>query len=287
MFKKLLRKFLKTKNFRLKKKMHSKRGQVTIFIIIAVAIVALVVMAIILIPKLNKTKAPVSEKIDPEIYISDCINEDLGQMVKTIAEQGGELELKNCIFYKTVNDPCRAYLCYQTVPYVACVNQEPLLKEKIEQELKNELSKDNIPYSCIRDFASNAEKKGYDVSTCSLSEMEFNVVLIKGKVTVPINCSISLDKNDDHERFTTITPALDWPLYEFVMTTKEIINTEISDTDFDPMLYTRLHTWIDIEKFTTSTNEGVSEIYTLREVSTGKEFVFAIKNNFWKPAGIL
>ena len=264
--------------------MRSKRGQVTLFVIIAILIVAAVILAIVLVPKLNKPKAGQTDQMNPETYIADCINDDLEPMVELISKQGGGLELKNCIFYKTANDFCRAYLCYQTIPYSACINQEPLLKEKIEQQLKNELIKSNTVSRCITDFSNTAKQKDYSITTCS--NPQFNVTLIKGKVTVPINCEITLSK-EETKKFSSIVPALNWPLYDFVLVSKEIINQEITNTDFDPVSYMLQNNWIEVEKFRSTSDSGISKIYTLRERSSGKEFVFALKNNYWNPAGIL
>ena len=262
--------------------MYSKRGQVTLFVIIAVVIVAVVVLAIILAPRLTKPKAQVNDQMNPETYIADCINDELEHMVKTIAEQGGSLELKNCIFYK---DICRTYLCYQNIPNTACVNQEPMLKGKIESRLKTKLQQENIIPNCVDDFKQAAIQKQYSIDACT--SPQFAVILIPGKVTVQINCSISLDRNDEHKRFTTINPALDWPLYEFVITTGEIINTEILNTDFDPSVYISLNPWIDIYKFRSSDEIGTSKIYVLKDRVSGNEFGFALKNNYWVPAGVL
>ncbi|MEM2933058.1 MAG: hypothetical protein QW622_02530, partial [Candidatus Pacearchaeota archaeon] len=64
---------------------------------------------------------------------------------------------------------------------------------------------------------------------------------------------------------------------------KEIINDEITNTDFDPVAYMLMHFWVEIEKFRTSDD---SKIYTLRERASGKEFVFAVRN-YVLPPGLM
>lgn len=255
-----------------------KKAQVTLFIIIAIVIVAIIIFALILVPKLFPKKIPAAKITDPEAYIQDCINLALEPMVETLASQGGYLELGNCIFYKNV---CRHYLCYVTIPYTACVNQEPLLKEKIESILKQKLQQDNVVSNCINKFQEAASKQGYDVSTCA--SPTFSVNLTEGKVNVPIKCEMTLVKGEEVKRIEKINPYLQWPLFEFVLLTKEIINDEITNTDFDPVAYMLMHFWVEIEKFRTSDD---SKIYILRERASGKEFVFAVRN-YVLPPGLM
>lgn len=255
--------------------MQNKRGQLMLFIIIAAIIVALALFFLFI----RKPEKKLSERVlNPEAYLQDCINIALEPMVKTLASQGGYLELGNCIFYRNI---CRHYLCYTTIPYTPCVNQEPLLKEHIELILKEKLQQDNVVSNCFRKFSEAASKQGYDVSICSTPL--FSVNLTKSKVNVPIECEITLRKGEETKRFEKMNPFLEWPLYEFVILAKEIINDEITNTDFDPVAYMLSHYWVEIEKFRTSDD---SKIYTLRERASGKEFVFAVRN-YVLPPGVL
>lgn len=256
--------------------MYNKRGQVTLFIILAIIIVAIVILAIIFVPRLfPKARIP-AKPTDPQAYVGDCINLVLEPMVENLSHQGGYIDLGNCIFYK---DYCRHYLCYTTIAYTACINQEPLLKESIESKLKAKLQQQNVIGNCLNSFTNAATQQGYEVSVCA--SPKFNVTLTEGKVNVPINCSITMTKGNDVRKVDKIEPFLRWPLFEFVVLTKEIIDTEITAADFDPVSYMLRHYSIEIEKFRTS--DG-SKIYTLRDRASEKEFVFAVKNYF-QPGG--
>jgi len=255
------------------------KGQITLFIIIAIVVVAAVILAFVLAPYLFPKKISLVAVTEPEAYLQNCINQQLEPLVEKIASQGGYLELENCIFYRGV---CRHYLCYTTRPYTACINQEPLLKEHIESLLKTELQQDNIVVSCINNFKEAAKRQGYEVSVCAPEQLRFSVNLTEGKVNVPITCAITMAKGEETRSFEKYNPHLRWPLFEFVMLTKQIIDEEITNTDFDPVAYMLRHYSIEIEKFRTSDD---SKIYTLRERATGKEFVFAVRN-YVLPPGI-
>ncbi|MCS7134455.1 MAG: hypothetical protein NZ889_01190 [Candidatus Pacearchaeota archaeon] len=254
----------------------NKRGQITLFIIIAVVIIALAIFLLFFYPKMKIKKY--EEPTNPHAYLQDCINNALEPLVEKLASQGGYLELGNCIFYKNI---CRHYLCYTTQPYVPCINQEPLLKENIETILRERLKQENVVSSCINRFIEYARKKGYDVSSCEAPK--FFVNLTKGRVNVPIECKIVLKKGEEKKEFLEYNPYLTWPLFEFVLLSKQIIHEEITNADFDPVAFMLRNYWIEIEKFRAS--EG-SIIYTLRDRKTRKEFVFAVRN-YVLPPGVL
>ncbi len=250
--------------------MRDKRGQLTLFVIIAVVIIAIVLLVIFLVPKTNNPQNTASESIDPETYISSCINDELEPMVDDIAVRGGDFEKNNCIFY---GDICRKYLCYQTLPYRPCVNQEPLLQQHIEGLIKERLQEEDVVDACVDNFINAAQRKGYETSVCN--SPQFSVVLIPGQVTVPINCQMTLAKGEENKKFMNLNTSMSWPLFDFIMISQKIIDDEMRKTDFDPFSFMLSNTLIEIEKIRTS--DG-SDIYVLRDRATRKEFVFALKN---------
>jgi hypothetical protein len=252
-----------------------KRGQVTLFVIIAILIVAVVLLAIFLTPKLIKTKIPESQALDPNAYVSSCVDQKLEPMVETLAKQGGYLEKSNLwIFY---NESYVGYLCYTNMNFKPCFNLQPFLKSSVEEQLKNKLQQDDVISKCISEFKTNTERKGWQTTICSSAI--FNVTLIEGKVTVPTSCEITMSKAGETKKFEKIVPALNWPLYEFIKISREIIEQEISSNNFDPLFYAMAHPWVSIDKF----RAEYSKIYTLRERSTGKIFMFAIRNYVQTP----
>lgn len=253
----------------------SKKGQVTLFIIIAIVIVAVVILAFILVPRLFPKKVPVVTPADPEAYIGDCINLALEPLVETLASQGGYLEKpEHWIFYK---DNYVGYLCYVNLYHQPCFNQQPFLKDFVEEQLETKLRNLNIVKTCVDNFADAATKQGYEVSTCDLPK--FSVNLTEGKVNVPIKCEMTISKGEEVKRVEKIEPFLKWPLFEFVMLAKEIVEDEISYSDFEQLAYMMMHPWVSIDKF----RADGTEIYILTEKATGKTFMFAVRNWVQSP----
>lgn len=250
--------------------MQSKRGQVTLFIIIAIVIVAVVVLLLVLIRPWGP-REPI-KPVEPKSYIAECVNVALEPLVETTASQGGYLEKPPIWIYSPYSESYVGYLCLSTLYYEPCVNQQPALKEYIEEQLKNELDSKGIVSNCTISCADNARKQGWDVSVCDTPL--FNVTLTEVKVSIDIVCPMTFTKGDEVMRFERFEPALAWPLYDFVTVANKIVDSIITYGDFDEVSYCLAYPWIHIrEEMAVGT-----KLYMLEEVETGKSFSFAIRN---------
>lgn len=252
------------------------RGQVTLFIIIGIVVVAVVLLAIFLVPKVTQPKTQPGGAMDPGAYVSSCVNDELEPIVETLSNQSGYLNVTgNGIVFENV---FRRYLCYTSQYYFACVDQEPLLKEKVEETLKAELIRLGSVSKCVNNFVENAKTKGYEITSCSTPS--FSIKLVNGRINIPIICQMSLTKGEEIKRFENVTASLSWPLYDFIMVSKDIINDEKVGY-FNDIVYMMGHQWIEIEKNRISNADPLydgSIVYILRERSTGKTFAFAVRS---------
>jgi hypothetical protein len=259
--------------------MYAKRGQITLFVIIAVIVVVVVLLGVFLGPKIFKPKVQAADISNPGAYISSCLQDPLKEKIEEISPQSGYEETKNCIIY---GGKCRRYLCYQEQYYQACVNQEPQLQQYIESLLKRNLEQNHVVLDCFNSFVEAAKSKGYEIQKCS--NPTFSVNLTEKKVLVPINCEVKMSKDGITKNYESIIPYLEWPLYDFIETSQKIIDDEITNKDFDPMSYMLTHYWVEIQKFQTSNGD---KIFILTERNKpDHEFVFAVRN-YPMPPGIL
>ena len=103
-----------------------KKGQVTIFIIIAVLVVAIGVAIYMLSPGIRT--GITGETKNPEQFIQTCLEDEIKDTVETLSLQGGSIEPEHYILYQ---DERIEYLCYTNEYYEKCVVQQPLLKSHI------------------------------------------------------------------------------------------------------------------------------------------------------------
>ena len=104
----------------------SKRSQVTLFIIIAIVIVA--VIFLLFYSKISDVFVPST----PEIQLQSCVEDELEEAIELVSARGGSIEPEHGFMYGGENIE---YLCYTNEYYQTCSNQQPLLKQHIEREI--------------------------------------------------------------------------------------------------------------------------------------------------------
>ena len=113
------------------RKRNNKKGQVTIFIILALIIVVSVIIIFML-------RRPVETEIvteeNPYGYIRACTLDALKNAVDILGMQGGDIYPKGSVMYLGRNI---TYLCYTSNFYSTCINQRALLIEHIQKQLSD------------------------------------------------------------------------------------------------------------------------------------------------------
>ena len=166
-----------------------KKGQVTIFIIIAILIVALGVLIYLYYPEIKSSLN--QETKNPSGYIKNCIEEEIEDNTQTILLQGGDfvVDKNNGYFYKKEdNEEGRyvKYLCYTGDSFKACINQEPFLTEHIESEILNSIIYD--AEGCFDSLVKSYETRGYDVD---LKNGTVSVKIIPSAISTNFNRTLT------------------------------------------------------------------------------------------------
>src|SRR3989344_2411749 len=108
-----------------------KAGQVSLWVIIAIAIVAIVG----LLALLRQKPLPEIDNIEsPERTIESCARDAIYETVKLMAPQGGFVSPRNYKKYDNINV---AYLCENIGYFETCINQHPSLLAEIKEEIYN------------------------------------------------------------------------------------------------------------------------------------------------------
>jgi flagellar basal body-associated protein FliL len=248
----------------------NRKGQVTIFIILAIIIVALAFLIYSFWPQIKTTIG--TQQKDPQAFMQSCIETDIKEAVDKVSLQGGSIAPENYILY---NDNKVEYLCYTDEFYRNCIVQQPMLKLHTELEIRDEIS-DNVE-SCFASLKDSYEKKGYDVS---LEKGDKTVELLPKRIVTTFNYSLTLTKGDTQE-YDSFVVMLDNNLYELVSIVNSIIEWEATYGDADPTTYMTYYPDLKVEK---KLNGSGDKIYILTDRNTGNKFEFAIKGQVW-PAG--
>ena len=243
-----------------------KKAQISIFVIIAIVIVA-AILVVLYFPKIKQ----VFSSSSPDIRIKECFQTDLEDVVKTISEQGGSFSPENYYLYKGEK---LEYLCYTNQNFKTCSMQVPLLKQKIEKEILENIR--NKIDSCIDSAKQDLVGKGYTIEEGS---RQISLNILPNKIAVKIS-GISFQKQDTGAIYNNFNYDFSSQLYNLVMITSSILNFETVYGDSEISTYMIYYPDIKVEKLK---QEDGSKVYILTP-NSGDRFVFATRSLSW-PGG--
>lgn len=245
------------------------RGQATLFVIVALVIVALIVLGVIFYPRITNV---FEGELSPSSYLKDCIGPEIENGKVLLSKQGGYDNPEGYVLY---GGEKIKYLCYTDDFYETCVVQQPMIKNHFEIEL-NRMIKGRAE-NCANNLIKEYESRGYDVSS---SDIDSSVSISPGNIKVIVNAPMSITK-DTTQTFKKFEVEMKSEMYDLLFTASSIIDFESGLGDSAPELYLQYYPNLKIEK--TKLSDGTT-VYKLSNVITGESFVFASRSLAW-PAG--
>jgi len=249
---------------------NSKRSQVTVFIILAICIV----IVLFLMFTKKSDFITIFAKESPSLEMEKCIQGVAKESIETLSAQGGSLTPENFYLYNGSNI---AYICYTNQYYVPCVMQNPMLKEAIQEELRNDISQKSA--ECLANIKQTYEAKGYAVSMSQSPKIKVELIPNNVKIIAEINLELSKDVT---QVFKQVRVDIGSDLYDFVMITSSIVNWEARYGDSETMNYMYFNPDLKVEKKTRS--DG-TKIYILTNRNSLDKFLFATRS-FVIPSGV-
>jgi hypothetical protein len=250
----------------------NKNAQVTIFIIIAILIVAAAVLIYLFYPKISTTLG--TQEDTPQTYIQSCIEKEITDAITTVSFQGGSTNPENYLLY---NDTKIEYLCYTNQYYRPCLIQQPMLKEHIEAQIKNRISQNAT--SCFNSLKSSYQKQGYDID---MKNGAVTVELLPKRVITTFNYSVTATKGDTqkYDSFIVITNN---NLYELTAIANSILQFESQYGDAEVTAYMTYYHDLKVEK---KLLDERGKIYIITDRNTKNKLQFATRGQIW-PGGYL
>lgn len=249
------------------------RGQLTIFIIIAVVIVAAVSLFFLFRSGvLDEFGAEV--ETNPNAFFDSCLRDEISESVRLIALQGGFSNVSalslNFKFDDEADFVDMAYLCYNQNYYFPCINQEPMLFKHLNDELKNDISQ-NVK-DCFDDLTLSLERAGYVVDA---KYNGFVVELMPGQVSVKIDSELSLTKANETLKYKDFEVSVLSRFYDLAFVVQEIVSQEARFCNFEHLGYMLTYPQFDIDKFRTGDS---SIIYSVESKDSKELFRFAVRS---------
>ena len=240
-----------------------KRGQVTLFIIIAIVIVVGILSFFLWI------KPTYINGEGAAIGFEGCVED-------AVVEAIGELELKagfiNPEFTYDYDSKKFTYLCYTNDYYETCTIQVPFLKNAFDEQMEV-LIRDKVD-ACYVSSIDDLKAKGYSVVQ---GDVNYDVLIEPGVVRVEIDAPTIVES----QQFARFNVRVNSPIYDMVMIATSIVQfeTKYGDTDTSSMM--EFYPDYIIRKIKRS--EGTT-VYFLEHKTLGNKFQFASKSLVW-PTG--
>jgi len=242
-----------------------KRGQIAIFVIVAVVIVATIILLFFILDR--GAKISLGDEFNPKSYIERCARKATEEAIDKMLPQGGFVEPKN---YKIYNDKKIEYICQNKGNYYPCVNQHPMFLN----EMKTEIANYGMPMieQCFSNLKNEMEKRNYDVE---LGMMDIDVSFGPDRVFLDLIRKIKLTKNDEVQSFDNLKIEIISPLYNLGLVAIEIASQEAKYCYFEYVGYMILYPRFSIDKFAMSDS---TKIYSIKDKKTEKELNIAIRS---------
>ena len=242
-----------------------KRGQAMIWVIVALALSAIIILFFVL---REKVKLEIPEKIeeDPKGFIDECTRRNVNEAVDLILPQGGFVRPEHAKTYNGINV---SYLCYNKGNYLPCVNEHPLFLSEMKDEIKNYI-RPKID-KCFYDYKAEMEKRQNKVS---LREMKLDVELGPERIYVDIDRKISINKEDGSLSVNIFDAEIISPVYDLGRVAMEIASQEAEYCYFEYNGYMILYPKYKI-KLTQMSDS--TRIYSITDKKSGKEINIAVR----------
>jgi hypothetical protein len=249
-----------------------KKGQIAIFVILAMVLVVSIVLFFSIkrgVPEYEKV-----EEFNPETFIDKCIRKEVRETIDIILPQGGFVSPSD---YKNYNDIKVPYLCKNINHYFPCIVQHPLYMSQVEKEIENNIQEPME--NCFALFEQKLKEKNYGYSGGNIN---IDVTLKPGSVETVIYRDFSFSKGAVHKTFDSLETSVKSPLYDLIFVANEITSQESKNCYFSNDGFMVFYSEFDIKKYVMSDS---TKIYTIKDKATEAETNIAIRGCAI-PAGI-
>ena len=240
------------------------RGQIAVFVIAAVIIVAMIVLVLI---ARGGPSFTIPESFSPEQYVSACVREAVSEETDIMIKQGGFVEPRDYMLRGTTRI---AYLCKNINYYEPCINQYPRYVEAVRAELERQV-KSRVS-ECLTTLDAELERRQYMVNR--VLEPKIRVELEPDSIVVESSVMMTLSKGDKTEKFDKLTTRVREPLYNLATVASEIVRQEAEFCYFSNDGFSLIYPEFDIRR--ELLQEG-TKLYTIKHVSSDMSLVIAVR----------
>ena len=240
------------------------RGQVTIFVIVAVILVAII--SVILFLKGNKTSFREQDFDDPQTYLSSCIKERASLIIEQMLTGGGFTIPKDTVLY---NAKQITYLCKNINNFDPCINQYPLYVTQLEKEFDSNIQDD--AEQCFASLKQELTDKNYDVESGPVNvEAHFKPETVE----IVLKSDLTLSKGDTSKKYERFDTYVLSKIQSIGFVVNEIVAQEAKWCYFSNDGFMLLYPEYDIRVYMM---EDTTKIYTIKNKKSSETLRMATR----------
>lgn len=245
-----------------------KKGQLTIFIIVGVIIALSVVFVIYLTSRPSSERDPSK---DPQGYIEDCMKGLIDNAQTKLLPQAGYRLPANYILYNGTKVP---YLCYTSQNEKLCTIFEPMLRNKMQDELKLETQTDvQKCFDKLRETYKNFDYKE--------GPMNYSVQIFAGTLVAHVDKNVKITRDESTQELTQFEYKESSPIFDFIVLANDILTKETTcdcgqeSCRADVLALSKMNTRYELSLFVTGKNE---KVYSIQDTITPNKYMFSVRN---------
>jgi hypothetical protein len=258
-------------------KIVGKRGQLTVFIIVALLLLAALVLLYALYGDQITGGGDRTDR-DPIVDFESCINSHVSEAVSLIFENSGYVELP-VLTHKIENvkgyyrqEPIKEipFLCFTPDNYAKCIPQTPLMISNLESQILEHI-RPGVE-SCFNSLESDLTENAYEVRLGT--NQKVSVELTERGISTKVIRELTQERSGKQESFEEFNALFRTPLYGVAKASERVVNEESIWCNSDYVDIMRANTDIEIMKF--HTGDSI-RIYTVTDLTTNLEWKFAVR----------
>jgi hypothetical protein len=246
----------------------NKRGQVTVFVILGIVILAAVFFVFYFLGDnlVERTNQKVDIEVQPlKTYVQDCLEKISEEALDLIGRQGGVTDPVN---YRLYDGDKVNYLCHTPLDLALCNNLYPDLKGNIITEV-NEYVELRLK-QCVD--ISLFEDAGYKIEE---GEIKVNTEIFYEKTVIEVEYPLTITKQDVTVKENDFKVEIDNGLGRILSVVKDIVESETTVGYFENLLYmVAVRGEVEIEKQV----RDDTMIYIINNWQSDYKFKFAVRN---------
>lgn len=245
-------------------KIMDKKGQVAIWIIVAIAIVVIISLLFFL-----RGKPKISEGYDygnPQAFIESCTRNAILDAEKILIAQGGFIEPRNFVSWNNISIE---YICKNSGFFEPCIQQHPFILNEMEKEIVDYV-KPQIEL-CFQQLKTETERRNNEFD---FKGFEFKIGFVPDRIRAEINADIKIRNKEGVKEYNRFDIEIISPIYQLGRTALSIANDEAKYCYFEYVGYMVANPELKVEKNTLGDS---TKIYSITDIKSDETFRTGIR----------